>query len=95
VTAVHEFGLAAAARAIRNGEVSYEAYVGTLLQRARAHADLNAFITIDEASALRRAGTSTCLPVPCDRRALQRPGACTRWITMSIGCKRTMPEPGA
>jgi indoleacetamide hydrolase len=55
VTAVHELGLAAAARAIRNGEVSSEAYVGTLLERARAHADLNAFITIDEAAVLEAA----------------------------------------
>ena len=48
----HELGLAAAARAIRRGDVSSEAYVSTLLQRARAQADLNAFITIDEASVL-------------------------------------------
>ena len=52
---LHELGLAAAARAIRNGEVSSEAYVGKLLQRARAHADLKAFITIDEASVLQAA----------------------------------------
>jgi hypothetical protein len=53
---LHEFGLAAAARAIRNGEVSPEIYVGKLLERARAHADLKAFITIDEASVLQAAG---------------------------------------
>jgi mandelamide amidase len=52
---LHEHGLAAAARAIRNGEVSSETYVGKLLERARAHADLNAFITIDEASVLQAA----------------------------------------
>ena len=52
---LHEFGLAAAARAIRNGEVSSETYVGKLLERARAHADLKAFITIDEVSVLQAA----------------------------------------
>jgi mandelamide amidase len=52
---LHELGLAAAARAIRNGEVSSEAYVGKLLERARGHADLKAFITIDEGSVLEAA----------------------------------------
>jgi len=52
---LHELGLAAAARAIRNGEVSSEAYVGELLERARGHADLKAFITIDEAAVLEAA----------------------------------------
>jgi indoleacetamide hydrolase len=52
---LHELGLAAAARAIRSGEVSSEAYVGKLLQRASAHADLKAFITIDEAALLEAA----------------------------------------
>jgi Asp-tRNA(Asn)/Glu-tRNA(Gln) amidotransferase A subunit family amidase len=52
---LHELGLAAVARAIRNGEVSSETYVGKLLERARAHADLKAFITIDEASVLQAA----------------------------------------
>jgi mandelamide amidase len=45
-----EMGLAAAARAIRNGEVSSEAYARALLERTQRHAQLNAFITIDEAS---------------------------------------------
>jgi indoleacetamide hydrolase len=67
---LHELGLAAAARAIRNGEVSSENYVGKLLERARAHVDLKAFITIDAASVLEaarqadrflRAGRSTLL----------------------------------
>ena len=53
--ALHELGLAAVARAIRDGDVSSEVYVSTLLQRARAYADLNAFITIDEASVLEAA----------------------------------------
>ncbi|MEM5329158.1 amidase family protein [Paraburkholderia sp. JHI2823] len=52
---LHELGLAAAARAIRNGEISSEALVGALLERSRVHADLKAFITIDEASALEAA----------------------------------------
>lgn len=54
-TELHELGLAGAARAIRNGEVSSETYVCTLLERARAHAGLKAFITIDEASVLQAA----------------------------------------
>jgi Asp-tRNA(Asn)/Glu-tRNA(Gln) amidotransferase A subunit family amidase len=52
---LHELGLAAAARAIRNGDVSSETYVRTLPERARAHADLKAFITIDEAFVLQAA----------------------------------------
>jgi indoleacetamide hydrolase len=54
-TELHELGLAGAARAIRNGEVSSETYTCTLLERAREHADLRAFITIDEASVLQAA----------------------------------------
>jgi indoleacetamide hydrolase len=52
---LHELGLLAAARAIRNGEGSSEVYVGKLLERASGHADFNAFITIDEASVLETA----------------------------------------
>lgn len=51
-------GVAAAATAIRNGEMSSESYTTALLQRARAHADLNAFITIDETAALAAARAS-------------------------------------
>src|SRR5690349_11585330 len=40
-------GLAAAADAIRSGEMTSEAYATALLRQARSHADLNAFITID------------------------------------------------
>ena len=47
---VREIGLAAAARAIRNGEVSSETYVTALLERAWEQADLKAFITIEDAS---------------------------------------------
>ncbi len=52
---LHDLGLAAAARAIRNGEVSSETYVGRLLERARTHVDLKAFITIDESAVLEAA----------------------------------------
>lgn len=45
-------GVAAAAEAIRNGDISSESYAAALLQRARTHSDLNAFITIDEEAAL-------------------------------------------
>jgi mandelamide amidase len=45
-------GLAAAAAAIRNGDITSEAYTAALLQRARTLAELNAFITIDEAAVL-------------------------------------------
>jgi indoleacetamide hydrolase len=51
-------GLAAAAAAIRNGDVTSETYTTALLQRARALADLNAFITIDEAAVLAAAGSA-------------------------------------
>ena len=45
-------GLAAAAAAIRNGDITSEAYTAALLQRAQVVADLNAFITIDEPTLL-------------------------------------------
>jgi indoleacetamide hydrolase len=45
-------GLSAAATAVRNGDITSEAYAEALLQRARTLAELNAFITIDEASVL-------------------------------------------
>lgn len=50
--ALISLGLAAAATAIRNGEITSETYATALLQRARTTAKLNAFITIDEASVL-------------------------------------------
>ncbi|MBR0911358.1 amidase family protein [Bradyrhizobium japonicum] len=49
---VASLGLAAAAAAVRNGDITSEAYTAALLQRARAFAELNAFITIDEAGVL-------------------------------------------
>ena len=48
-------GLAAAAAAVRNGDITSEAYTAALLERARGLAELNAFITIDEAAALEAA----------------------------------------
>jgi mandelamide amidase len=44
--------VAAAAEAIRRGEISAEAYAAALLSRARQYAGLNAFITIDETAVL-------------------------------------------
>ncbi len=51
-TDLTSLGLAAAAAAVRNGDITSEAYTAALLQRARALAELNAFITIDEAGVL-------------------------------------------
>ncbi|WP_445220378.1 amidase family protein [Bradyrhizobium sp. Pa8] len=51
-TDVVSLGLATAAAAVRNGDITSEAYTAALLQRARALAELNAFITIDEAGVL-------------------------------------------
>jgi indoleacetamide hydrolase len=47
-----ELGVAAAGAAIRNGDVTSEAYASALLRRARKHADLKSFITIDESAVL-------------------------------------------
>jgi Asp-tRNA(Asn)/Glu-tRNA(Gln) amidotransferase A subunit family amidase len=51
-TDLTSLGLAAAAAAVRNGDITSETYTTALLQRARTLADLNAFITIDEAAVL-------------------------------------------
>ncbi len=51
-TDLSSLGLAAAAAAVRNGDITSEAYTTALLQRARALAELKAFITIDEAAVL-------------------------------------------
>jgi mandelamide amidase len=45
-------GLARAAAAIRNGDITSETYAKALLDRARTLAELNAFITIDEVAVL-------------------------------------------
>ena len=47
-----KLGVAAAAQAIRTGEVTAETYVSALLDQIRIKADLNAFITLDEQGAL-------------------------------------------
>ena len=51
-TDLTSLGLAAAAAAVRDGEITSENYTNALLQRARTFAGLNAFITIDEAAVL-------------------------------------------
>src|SRR6201999_2400794 len=51
-TDLTSLGLAAAAAAVRNGDITSETYTTALLQRARMLADLNTFITIDEAAVL-------------------------------------------
>ena len=51
-TDLSSLGVAAAAAAIRNGDITSEVYTAKLLQRARTLAELNAFITIDEAAVL-------------------------------------------
>lgn len=45
-----QLGVAAAAAAIRNGEITSESYAAALLRRAQRYADLNSFITIDESA---------------------------------------------
>lgn len=44
---LHELGVAAAAKAVRNGEVSAERLVGAFLDRTAAYRYLNAFVSID------------------------------------------------
>lgn len=48
-------GVATAAEAIRKGEMTSESFANALLQRARTHSDLDAFITIDETAVLQAA----------------------------------------
>jgi len=55
---VHEMGVREAAIAIGDGSITSELYATKLLQRARDHADLDAFISIDEASVLQAARTA-------------------------------------
>jgi Asp-tRNA(Asn)/Glu-tRNA(Gln) amidotransferase A subunit family amidase len=56
-----ELGVAAAAAAIKNGEMKAEAYASGLLERARNNADLNSFITIDENAVLQAARAADLL----------------------------------
>ena len=54
-TDLTSLGLAVAAAAVRNGDITSVSYTAALLQRAREHAELNAFITIDETAVLEAA----------------------------------------
>jgi indoleacetamide hydrolase len=47
-----ELGVAAAAAAIRNGEITSESYSAALLSRARRYSDLNSFVSIDESAVM-------------------------------------------
>ncbi|MFD8725397.1 amidase family protein [Streptomyces sp. NPDC059629] len=49
---VADLGVTAVAAAIRRGEITSESYSAALLENAREHSDLNAFITIDESAVL-------------------------------------------
>jgi mandelamide amidase len=49
---LHELSLVAAAAAIKDGSISSSEYATALLKRARKHADLMAFITLDEVAIL-------------------------------------------
>jgi len=57
-TEITELGVAAAASAIRDGEIAAVSYAGALLRQANRHADLHSFITIDEASVLSAAAAA-------------------------------------
>lgn len=56
--ALHELSLSAAASAVRKGDVSSSKYAAALLEQARAHKELNAFITLDEEAVLEAARTA-------------------------------------
>jgi indoleacetamide hydrolase len=47
-----ELGVAGAAAAIRNGEITSESYSAALLRNARTHSGLNTFVSIDESAVL-------------------------------------------
>ncbi|MEV4604157.1 amidase family protein [Amycolatopsis sp. NPDC049253] len=47
-----ELGVAAAAAAIRDGDLTAESYATALLRNARRYADLHSFITVDESAVL-------------------------------------------
>jgi mandelamide amidase len=47
-----ELGVAAAAAAIRSGDITSESYAAALLDRARRNSDLNSFITLHESAVL-------------------------------------------
>ena len=104
---LHELGLPAAARAIRNGEVSWEVYVGKLLERASGHAAFNAFVSIDETSVLGGSQASRSIASSrtqcCSFRPLrvQRPGrrssGSSRWAAKAsrTSSRNTHPSSSA
>ncbi|WP_345763047.1 amidase family protein [Diaminobutyricibacter sp. McL0608] len=47
-----ELGVAAAAHAIRTGDITAESYAAALLRQARRQSDIHSFVTIDEAAVL-------------------------------------------
>jgi Asp-tRNA(Asn)/Glu-tRNA(Gln) amidotransferase A subunit family amidase len=49
---LHQLGVVESAAAIRSGEITAEALSAALLQRARAHSALNAFVNLDESIVL-------------------------------------------
>ena len=51
----HELTCSAAARAIRDGEITSEAYLRALVDRAESHRRLNCFLTLDAVGALQAA----------------------------------------
>jgi len=53
-----ELGVAAAAAAIRRGDVTAESYACALLDRARAQSELHSFVTIDESAVLAAASAA-------------------------------------
>lgn len=71
-------GLAEAAAAISRGEITSEAYTSALLQQARAQADLNSFISIDEVAVLSAAR---------DADKVRAAGASTPLLGVPIGVK--------
>jgi indoleacetamide hydrolase len=71
-------GLTAAAAAVRNGDITSEAYTTALLKRARTAAELNAFITIDETAVLAAAR---------DRDKARAAGSATPLLGVPLGVK--------
>jgi indoleacetamide hydrolase len=54
--ALANLGVSEAGAAIRNGDISSEAYSAALLRRARRYSELNSFISIDESAVMSAAG---------------------------------------
>ncbi|MGW4484885.1 amidase family protein [Amycolatopsis sp. NPDC004368] len=73
-----ELGVAAAAAAIREGDLTAEAYATALLRNARTHAELKSFITIDE---------STVLSAAADADKARAAGATDPLLGVPLGVK--------